>query len=94
MTNKPEKKIRSGSVTATIWKNSAARPDGSTGEYYTISLERSYKDKSGQWANTNSLRTNDLPKAVLVLNKAYEFLTLRDASTPTGTNEEPEVEEI
>jgi hypothetical protein len=33
-----------------------------------------------QWKSTTSLRTNDLPKAVLVLNKAYEYVLLNSQS--------------
>jgi len=73
--NLPEKKFRAGAVTATIWKNSSANGDG---EYATVSFERSYKDKNGQWQTTNSLRVNDLPKAKLVLDKSYEYLVLKE----------------
>ena len=71
--NLPEKKFRAGAVTATIWKNTSQNGDG---EYSTISFERSYKDKNDNWQTTNSLRVNDLPKAKLVLDKAYEYLVL------------------
>ncbi len=73
--NLPEKKFRAGAVTATIWKNTSN--DGES-EYNTVSFERSYKDKNDEWQTTNSLRVNDLPKAKLVLEKAYEFLVLND----------------
>jgi hypothetical protein len=73
----PEKKIRAGAISATIWKNKA-ESNGKTVEYSTISLDRNYKDKEGNWQNTHSLRTADIPKAVLVLKKAYEYLVLRD----------------
>lgn len=71
----PETKFRSGAIAATIWSNEAVR-DGKKVEYKTVSFERSYKDKNDQWQSTNSLRTQDLPKAILVLNKAYEHLAL------------------
>ena len=73
--NLPEKKFRAGAVTATIWKNTSN--DGEA-EFNTISFERSYKDKNDEWQTTNSLRINDLPKAKLVLEKAYEFLVLKE----------------
>ena len=71
----PETKFRSGAIVATIWSNEAVR-DGKKVEYKTVSFERSYKDKNDQWQTTNSLRTADLPKAILVLSKAYEHLAL------------------
>jgi len=73
--NLPEKKFRAGAISATIWLNKTER-DGKEVEYTTISFERSYKDKNDEWQTTSHLRINDLPKAQLVLQKAYEFLVL------------------
>lgn len=74
----PEKKFRAGAISATIWTNEKIEEDGKKTAYKTISIERSYTDKDGNWKNTNSLRTTDLPKAKLVLDKAYEYLTLNE----------------
>ncbi len=71
----PETKYRSGAITATIWSNEVVR-DGKKVEYKSITFERSYKDKNDEWQSTNSLRTADIPKAILVLTKAYEHLAL------------------
>lgn len=73
----PTKKFKAGAITATIWKNKGTSSTGEPTTYFTVSFERTYKDKSGEWKKTNSLRQLDLPRAVLVLNKAYEFLTLK-----------------
>ena len=73
--NMPEKKFRSGAIAATIWANSAVR-DNKPVTYKTISIQRSYKDKNDEWQNTESFRTSDLPRAILVLQKAYEYLAL------------------
>lgn len=79
--NAPVSKFRAGSIVATIWENEVQK-DGNPTKFNTISFERSYKDKNDQWQTTNVLRTNDLPKAILVLSKAYEHLSL------TGVEEE------
>jgi len=71
--NQPEKKFRAGAISATVWKNTGTRQNGEETIFRTISLERSYKDKSANWKTTNSFRINDLPKAELVLKQAYEF---------------------
>jgi len=73
--NLPEKKYRAGAIQATIWSNTK-EVDGKQTHYLTVSFERSYLDKNKQWQTTNSLRTSDLPKAILVLSKAYEYVTL------------------
>lgn len=71
------KKFRAGAIIATVWSNQTK--DGE-GEYKTVSLERSYKDKEGIWKYTSSLRTADLPRASLVLQKAFEYLALSEGA--------------
>ena len=78
MENAPEKKFKAGPVAATILKNETTKPNGDKAEYYTVTLERTYKDKEGNWKKTNSLRVNDLPRTSLVIGKAYEYLTLKE----------------
>lgn len=74
----PEKKFRAGAISATVWQNKGQNKDGEEVEFRTTSIERSYKDKEGNWQTTNSLRINDLPRAVVVLQKAYEFLVFKE----------------
>ncbi|MBI4449155.1 hypothetical protein HY641_03970 [Candidatus Woesearchaeota archaeon] len=78
--NQPLKKIRAGAICATIWQNKQNK-DGKEFTVPSISLDRRYTDKSGAWQSTNSMRASDLPKAALVLTKAYEFLTLEKEGT-------------
>ncbi|MCP3682508.1 MAG: hypothetical protein GY861_07435 [bacterium] len=81
----PEKKYRAGAVSVTIWRNETEK-----GSYYSVQLERSYKDKEDNWKKTGSLRANDLPKAALLLNKAYEFVILKEPESQPNV----EVEQI
>ncbi len=74
--NLPEMKFRAGAICATVWQNTGQSKDGEPTQYNTISIERSYKDKNDEWQSTNSMRINDLPRASLVLKKAYEYLVL------------------
>ncbi len=76
--NTPEKTFRASPVSATVWANETTTKDGEVKLFRTISLERSYKDKDDKWKKTNSLRVNDLPKAILVLNKAFEYVTFKE----------------
>ncbi len=78
--NLPQKKFRAGAISVTIWENAALK-DGINSVYNTISIERVYKDKNNSWQTTNSFRTNDLPKAALMLGKAYESLILQEKSS-------------
>ena len=85
--NTPEKKFSTGVISATIWKNSGTSKKGEPVEFRTISLQRRYTDKDGNWQSTNSLRINDLPKATLVVNKAYEYIVLKEQADSSDTNE-------
>ncbi|HLP80135.1 MAG TPA: hypothetical protein VK158_05850 [Acidobacteriota bacterium] len=80
--NKPEKKFSAGGISATVWSNERD-VNGAAVAVRTVSLTRSYKDKDGSWKQGSSLRINDLPKAQLVLDKAYEYLTLKDSEGVT-----------
>jgi hypothetical protein len=90
--NMPEKKFSTGAVSAVIWKNTAtSKRTGTPVDFRTIQLDRRYKDKDGSWKSTGSLRVNDLPKAALVLSKAYEYLVMREQDAPH--TDEAEIEE-
>ncbi|MCY3680353.1 MAG: hypothetical protein OXH16_03090 [Gemmatimonadetes bacterium] len=70
----PEITFRHGLCSASIYEQEFERGEEKF-TVRTVSFQRSYLDKDGNWQTTNSLKVNDIPKAVLVLNKAYEFLT-------------------
>lgn len=77
--NLPEKKFSTGAITATVWRNER-KVDGKDTEFQSVSLQRSYKDKEGNWKTTSAMRPNDIPKAVLVLEKAYEYIVLKEGA--------------
>ncbi len=76
----PEIKFRAGALSATVWNNDSKDKSGNPTGYMTICVERHYLDKEGKWQSTSSLRVNDLPKAALLLNKAYEYIVLKQNS--------------
>ena len=76
--NIPERKFRAGAISVTVWKNKGKSEQGDEVEYPTVSIDRNYKDKEGVWQSTNSLRVNDLPRAAVALQKAYEHLVLKE----------------
>ena len=75
--NKPVKKIQAGGVTAALWRNSLTLKSGQEIETLSATLDRRYKDKSGEWRSSSSFQANDIPKAVLVLIRAYAHMMSR-----------------
>ena len=76
MSNKPERVFQHGGVKAAIFANEHEK-DGESFTKKSISVQRVYRDKEGMFKTTTSLDVNDLPKAVLVLQKAFDYLTVK-----------------
>jgi hypothetical protein len=71
--SKPEKVFKVGAVRASVFRNIIVK-NGQSIPLPKVVIEVRYKDKTGQWNGTNSLSLNDLPKAILALQKAFEYL--------------------
>ena len=76
MSNKPEKIFQHGGVKAAIFINEHEK-DGESFTKKSISVQRVYRDKEGVFKTATSLHVNDLPKAILVLQKAFDYLTVK-----------------
>ena len=72
----PIAKFSAGGINAAIWQNE--RKEGIS--YSTVTLDKRYKSGE-EWKSTKSMGVGDLPKAMLVLRKAYEFLALKEQDT-------------
>lgn len=82
--SKPEIVFKVGAVRAVLFRNLITK-GGETLSLPKVILEVRYRDKhTGEWKGTNSLSINDLPKAILALQKAYDYLT---APKPEKTHE-------
>lgn len=74
--NRPVISFRHGSCRASVFENEFQRGD-ETFIVHSVAFQRSYMDQEGNWQRTSSLNTNDIPKAVIVLQKAYEYITFK-----------------
>lgn len=80
--SKPEKVVKVGAVRASIFRNILQR-NGQAIPIPKVVIEVRYRDASGQWKGTNSLSLNELPKAIMALQKAYDYL-LSEKESSTG----------
>lgn len=67
----PEKRFSFGGCSASVFVNEIRRGDGSSFSVRKVVLQRTYVDAQGQYQTTNSFGVNDIPKAVLALQRAY-----------------------
>ena len=82
---KPEIVFKVGAVRASVFRNTIEKA-GQSIQLPKVVIEVRYKDKTGQWQGTNSLSINDLPKAILALQKAYEYLMEHKDSKQSGSS--------
>lgn len=67
---KPTHEIRLGAIRATFWTNVS-----SSGErWYTVAINRIFKDSKEQWQETHSYKMHHLPELIEVVQKAYRWL--------------------
>ena len=78
--NKPVKRFQAGRITASVWRNVRKMDNGEDATMFSMTLDKRYRDKDGNWQGSNSLHVNEIPRAVFVLNKAYEFLIMKNRS--------------
>ena len=83
----PEKRFRCGSCEAAIFENEITRNDQAITVKKTA-IQKRYKDKDDEWKSTYSLDVNDIPKMILALSKAYEYLAMSEKNTNDITIEE------
>jgi len=69
--NQPETRFSFGGCSASVFVNDAKRADGSSFSVRKVVLQRTYVDSQGRYQTTNSFGVNDVPKAVLALERAY-----------------------
>ena len=82
--SKPETVFKVGAVRASVFRNFIVK-NGQSIPLPKVVIEVRYKDKTGNWNGTNSLSINDLPKAILALQKAFEYLMEHKAGTSGKT---------
>lgn len=73
---RPEKSFRIGAVCASVWKNLRQGKEGKTYEVRNVTLDRTYRDQEGNYKRTNRFAANEIPKAILLLQRAYEYLVM------------------
>jgi len=72
---KPEQRFRCGGCEVAVFENEIDR-GGKTVKVKKVSFQKRYKNSDGEWKTTHSLDINEIPKAIMALSKAYEYLVL------------------
>ena len=76
--NKPIKDFRSGNIQASVWKNQFEK-DGQILVRYSVRIQKQFRKDGGDYKETNYYFRDDIPKLILVAQKAYEYLALAES---------------
>ena len=80
---KPEKVIRIGSVSVSVFVNEV-ESDGGKRVIRSANLQRRFRDDDGTWKSSTSFRLAELPQAISVLKLAMESIAAEEAEVTPG----------
>jgi hypothetical protein len=86
----PVAKFKAGQVSSALWENEVQMPRG-TAKILKATVQRRYRDKSGNWQSSTSFSRNEIPLAIHCLQKAFEKI-IQMQNEDSGSNNN--VEEI
>jgi hypothetical protein len=76
--SKPIKNFRSGNIQASIWRNEVDK-DGQTVVRHSVRIQKQFRDDDGDYKESNYYFRDDIPKLILVAQKAFEFISLSES---------------
>ena len=84
----PVARFKAGQVSAALWENEVQMPRGAV-KILKATIQRRYRDKSGEWQSSGSFSRNELPLAIHCLQKAFEkIIELQNEEPGNGNNAE------
>lgn len=73
----PIKEFRAGKIQASIWKNEKEK-NGHTVVQQSVKIQKQYKRSDGEYTKTDYFFAEDLSNLVLVAQKAFEYISLKE----------------
>ena len=76
--SKPIKDFRSGNIQASIWRNEVDK-DGHTVVRHSVRIQKQFRNDDGDYQETTYYFRDDIPRLILVAQKAFEFISLSES---------------
>jgi len=67
-----------GGITVAIWKRTETQDDGQEISRFSFTIQKRYK-KENEWLDSQTYFPSDLPKLRLAIDKAFEYVTLKES---------------
>ena len=82
----PVAKFKAGQVASALWENQV-QVKGAAVTILKATVQRRYRDKSGNWQSSGSFSRNEIPLAIHCLQKAFEkIIEIQSENTGNGNN--------
>jgi hypothetical protein len=75
VTSKPIKDFHAGNIQASIWKQDIVK-DGRTRIRHLVRFQKHFRKDDNHYKKTSYYFRDDLPRLILVVQKAFEFIAL------------------
>lgn len=85
--NGPVKKYQFGNVTVNVWENRVGNGKDSFVSQ-SISITKSFKDKEGNWKNSESFQYKEIPFIIMALDKVMTDKYYREDITEVSVDNE------
>ena len=83
----PVKKFQVGGISCALWENDMTI-DGQSRSVLKATIERRYKDKSGEWKSSNSYGRNEIPLVIHALQQAFGYMVQKRGGEDGKVEEE------
>lgn len=85
--NGPVKKYQFGNVTVNIWENKVGNGKDAF-VTQSVSISKSFKDKEGNWKNSESFQYKEVPFIIMALEQVMRDKYYREDITEVSMNDE------
>jgi hypothetical protein len=76
--NSPETTFRHRGISASVFENTSEKDR----TYFSVSIQKRYKDKEGKWHTSSGLMRDELPVLEHVVRQAYAYILEQESSRP------------
>lgn len=80
--DKPVKSFKAANIEASVWRKEVEQ-NGKINVRHSVRIQKQYRNKDGDYEKTDYYFRDDLPKLILVAQKSFDFVTLKE-SADTG----------
>ncbi len=70
-----------GGISVAVWQRIELEGDARETRRFSFSIQKRYKDDAGEWRNSSTYFPNDLPRLRLAIDKAFEYVSLKESQT-------------